>query len=45
MATESLVALGVFTFVLLVVAIYDKHHRAEDHHGKKPRDSTNHHGQ
>ncbi len=45
MTTESLAALGVFTFVLLLVAIYDKHQRSEDHHGKKPLDSTNHHGQ
>ncbi len=42
MAIESLIALGSFTFVMLLVAIYDKHHRAEDHHDKKKQDRKNH---
>ncbi len=41
MAIESLIALGFFTFVMLLVAIYDKHHRAEDHHDKKRKNSGN----
>ncbi len=38
MATESLIALGAFTFVLLLVALYDKHHRGEDHQDKTHKD-------
>jgi hypothetical protein len=41
MAIESLIALGIFTLGMLLVAIYDKHHRAEDHHDKK-KDRGNH---
>lgn len=41
MATESLVAFGLATFVLLLISIYAKHHRAEDHR-KKHQDGVNH---
>ncbi len=41
MAIESLIALGFFTFVMLLVAIYDKRHREKDHHGKKKQDRKN----
>ncbi len=42
MAIESLIALGFFTFVMLLVAIYDKHQRAERNHDKKKHDRGNH---
>ncbi len=42
MATDSLVAFGLATFILLLISIYAKHHRAEDRHGKKHQDDVNH---
>lgn len=35
MAIESLIALGLATFILLLVSIYAKKHRSEDHHNKE----------
>ncbi len=41
MATESLVGLGFFVFVMLFVAVYDKHQRVHNHDTKK-QDRRNH---
>jgi hypothetical protein len=35
MAIESMVALGLATFILLLISIYANKHRSEDHHDKK----------
>lgn len=42
MAIESMIALGIFTLGMLLVAIYDKHQRAKRHHGKNKQDRENH---
>ncbi len=42
MAIESMIALGIFVFVLLLAALYDKHQRAKRHHGKNKQDRENH---
>ncbi len=43
MAIESMIALGIFVFVLLLAALYDKHQRAKKrHHGKEKQDRENH---
>lgn len=40
MAIESMVALGLATFVLLLISIYANKHRSEDHHDKKNQKGT-----
>lgn len=42
MAIESLIALGLATFILLLVSIYAKKHRSEDHHDKKNQNGIKH---